>query len=160
MYKEFFAAKWLAEKPVLYALSHQIVIFAVCIFTVTVSGPGNYLAPQTWYLGLMTTAAFFCYEICRKLDPAAGGILKTYLHVYGPVKTAALVIAATGLAAAAAAGLNLHLLLWPAEGLLIISAIIIITKPRRFRWVERTATFSLGLHLWAVAAHHLATAPS
>ena len=155
MYKEFFIGKWLEKKPVFYAISHQIIIFAVCVFTITVIEPGKYLHPRTFYLCCTITGAFFCYEICRKLDPQANKILKTYLFVYGPAKTSLLVIVATGLAAVGAAGLNLNILLWPAEGLLIISLIFIQVKPRLFRLVESIATLSLSVHLWGVAAHHI-----
>ena len=77
MYKEFFIGKWLEGKPVFYAISHQIVIFAICVFTITVIEPGKYLHPQTFYLCVTITSAFFGYEICRKLDPKANKILKT-----------------------------------------------------------------------------------
>ena len=98
---------------------------------------------------------FFCYEICRKLDPKANKILKTYLFVYGPAKTSLLVIVATGLAAIGATGLNLSILLWPAEGLLIISLIFIQVKPTLFKLVESTAALSLIVHLWGVVIHHI-----
>jgi len=155
MYKEFFIGKWLEAKPVLYAISHQIIILAVCVFTITVFEPEKYFHPRTFYLCFTIAGAFFCYEICRKLDPQANKILKTYLLVYGPAKTSLFVIVAIGLAAVGAAGLNLNILLWPAESLLIISLILIHAKPNLFRFVEGIATLSLIVHLWGVAVHHI-----
>jgi hypothetical protein len=155
MYKEFFIGKWLEGKPVFYAILHQSIIFAVCVFTITVIELGKYFHPQTFYLCFTLTGAFWGYEICRKLDPQANKILKTYLFVHGPVKTSLLVIVATGLAAVGGAGLNLTILLWPAEGLLIISLIFIQVNPRLFRLVESIATLSLIVHLWGVAVNHI-----
>lgn len=150
MYKEFFIGKWLDERPLLYAISHQIIIIAVCIFSITVIDPDKYLYPESLYLCLMILGSFFSYEICRKLDPTADKVLRTYLDVYGLKTTCLVVIASTCLAAIGATGLNLNLLLWPLEGLLVFSLVVILLKPNAYKIVEGMATISLFFHLWAI----------
>jgi 4-hydroxybenzoate polyprenyltransferase len=150
MYKEFFVGKWLDERPLLYAISHQVIVIAVCIFSITAIDPDKYLYPESLYLCLMILGSFFSYEICRKLDPTADKVLKTYLDVYGLKTTCLVVIASTCLAAIGANGLNLNLLLWPLEGLLVFSLVVILLKPNVYKIVEGMATISLFFHLWAI----------
>ena len=45
------------------------------IFAVSAADPEKVLAPSTWAFGAMLLGAFFCYEICRKLDPHIHPIL-------------------------------------------------------------------------------------
>ncbi len=155
MYKEFFVGDWLEERPLLYAVSHQMIIFAVCIFAVAVTDPEKCLHPDALYLGLTILGSFFTYEICRKLDPKAHPALKTYPSVYGPERTALIVILSTALAGLGAIMLELSFLLWPAGALPVLLLPILGIEPKRFRIVEGAATGSLTFHLWAVAIRHL-----
>ena len=155
MYKEFYVGKWLEDRPLLYAVSHQFIVFGVCIFAVTAAKPNLLRDPQTLYLGLTILGSFFSYEVCRKLDPDAHPALKTYLSVYGSGKTSLIVIAATLIAAGGAFGLGLQALLWPAEGLLVASLLVLFIKPKKYKIVEGIATLSLVVHLWAVVIQHL-----
>lgn len=159
MYREFFVGAWLEDRPILYALSHQAIVFGVCIFAVAPWAEDLALAAPTLWLGVLVVGSFLVYEISRKLDPRAHPVLKTYLVVYGPMKTSLLVIGATALAAAGAAGLGLGPLLWPAEVLVVVSLVVLFTKPDTYKVVEGVATLSLTLHLWAVVIRHLAGWP-
>jgi 4-hydroxybenzoate polyprenyltransferase len=149
MYKELFVGKWLEKRPLLYAISHQTIIFPLCIFSITVFDPDKYFYADSLYFCIIILGAFFSYEVCRKLNPAANKILKTYLNVYGQTKTCLILIALTGLTVMGAVGLDLIRLLWPVEGLLMASLVVILVKPTAYKVVEGTATFSLISHLWA-----------
>ena len=91
MYKEFFISKWLNERPLIYAISHQILMLAVAAFPALLydqrQNYGTLLALGTTILG-----SFFTYEVCRKLDPKADPILGTYLVTYGPFNTFTIVL--------------------------------------------------------------------
>lgn len=154
MYKEFYLGPWLENRPLLYAVSHQAIVFGVCIFAVTVARPNLVWNHQTLYLGLAILGSFFSYEVSRKLDPDAHPALKTYLSVYGSLKTSLIVLVASLISAWGAFGLGLQNLLWPAEGLLVASLIVLFLKPEKYKIVEGVATLSLTLHLWAVVIQH------
>jgi len=155
MYKEFFIGAWLEERPLLYAASHQLIVFGVCIFAVTVKSPNLVLDLRTLSLGLAILGAFLGYEVSRKLDPDAHVALKTYLSIYGVVITSVIIAAASVIAALGAYGLGLQTLLWPAEGLLVASLLVLFFKPEKYKVVEGVATLSLLVHLWAVVIQHV-----
>ena len=159
MYKEFFLGRWLDDRPLLYAVTHQGIVFAVCIFAVTVTRPDLAGSLQTMWLGLAVVGSFFSYEVCRKLDPGAHPVLKTYLAVYGRNVTCLVVAVACLVAGLGAWGLGLQLLLWPAGGLVLLSLGILFLKPEQYKIVEGVATLSLLLHLWAVVIQHFAGWP-
>lgn len=69
MYKEFFIGKWLEGRPVLYALAHQIVILAVCIFTITVVEPGNSFTPGPFIFVLRRRARFLVMKFVASSTP-------------------------------------------------------------------------------------------
>ena len=155
MYKEFFIGAWLEERPLLYAASHQLIVFGVCIIAVTVKSPNLVLDLRTLSLGLAILGAFLGYEVSRKLDPDAHVALKTYLSIYGVVITSVIIAAASVIAALGAYGLGLQTLLWPAEGLLVASLLVLFFKPEKYKVVEGVATLSLLVHLWAVVIQHV-----
>jgi len=159
MYKEFFLGRWLDDRPLLYAVTHQGIVFAVCIFAATVTRPGMAGNVQTLWLGLAVLGSFFAYEVCRKLDPGAHPVLKTYLAVYGRGVTGLTVAVSCVVAGLGARGLGLAPLLWPAEGLLLASLGILFARPQRYKIVEGVATLSLLLHLWAIVIRHFAGWP-
>ena len=150
MYKEFFVGDWLSSRPLLYAITHQVIVIPLCSFVVTTTQPDLLVDKLTLYFGLSVLAAFFSYEICRKLDPKAHPILKTYLSLYGPLITSVLVVAASLIAAWSSSNLGLKKLLWPIEGLLVLSLVILFLKPEKYKVVEGVAAFSLLIHLWAL----------
>ncbi len=152
MYREFYLGAWLVDRPILYAATHQIVLLPMSAFAALCYRPESWQTPAVWYTGLVSLGGFFAYEVCRKLDPAAHPILKTYRSMYGLGGSAALVAVSLGIAAAGAAGLGRShaLLLWPTEAILLAS-LPLAAHPKRFKWVEGIASISLLLHLWGGA---------
>ena len=150
MYREFYAGSWLANRPLLYAASHQVIILPLCYFCVLAGNPDTWRDSQPALLGITVLGAFFTYEICRKLDPNAHPLLQTYLSHYGPAKTLGLTICMIALSALGALGLGLGQILWPLEGILIALLSLLLFAPYRFKIIEHGATISLALHVWAV----------
>lgn len=154
MYKEFYVGDRLEKSPILYAITHQLIILPICLFCVIATQPSLWDQPITWYYGMAVLGAFFSYEVCRKLDPSAHPILKTYLYIYGPKGTTLLVIATTLVATVGAFGLDLHTTLLPFQILLVASLALLWVKPQAFKAVEGLATLSLLAHLWSIPVHY------
>ncbi len=150
MYREFYVGAWLANRPLLYAASHQVIILPLSYFCVLAGNPDAWRDSQPALLGITVLGAFFAYEICRKLDPNAHPLLQTYLSHYGPAKTLGLTICTIALSALGALGLGLGQILWPLEGILIALLSLLLFAPYRFKIIEHGATISLALHVWAV----------
>lgn len=149
MYREFYFPK-LSQFPLIYAVSHQIILLPIGLFVVLASAPRPILNSQTWFLGISVLGAFFAYEICRKLKPDAHPILKTYIQVYGPVRSALLVVCALAVAGYGAQGLMLQKLLGPVQLLVLATLGMTILKPRSYKLAEGAATLLLVLHLWGL----------
>ncbi len=150
MYREFYVGAWLANRPLLYAASHQVIILPLCYFCFLAANPDAWRDSQPALLGITVLGAFFTYEICRKLDPDAHPLLQTYLSHYGPAKTLIFTLCTIALSALGALGLGLGQILWPLEGILIALLSLLFLAPYRFKTVEHGATISLALHVWAV----------
>ena len=150
MYREFYVGAWLANRPLLYAASHQVIILPLSYFCVLAGNPDAWRDSQPALLGITVLGAFFTYEICRKLDPNAHPLLQTYLSHYGPAKTLVLTICMIALSALGALGLGLGQMLWPLEGIMIALLSLLLLAPNRFKIIEHGATISLALHVWAV----------
>lgn len=149
MYKEFGLGKWLSARPVTYAITHQLVAFLIAFFVVSVAHPTKVLHFKTWAFGFMILGSFFCYEICRKLDPHAHPILATYVHFYGYRKTFELAVLVLVLSSFGAIELGLYWLLFP-EGILLITLCMLFYQSSWYRLPEIIASLSLLLHVWAV----------
>ena len=148
MYKEFYTGERLNQFPLVYAFSHQLILFPLCLFTVAIHDPT--LLGHTEVLGYALTVfgAFFAYEVCRKLDPKAHPILKTYRSIYGPFGTALIVFSLLGIAAYGAHVLDAKFL-WAVEGSVVLGMLLVILKPSLFKLVEGLAGLSLAAHIWA-----------
>lgn len=153
MYKEFGMGQWLQKRPITYAITHQLSGFLIAIFAVSVATPGKALAPATWAFGLVLVGAFFCYEICRKLDPHAHPILATYMHFYGFKKTFELAVIMLVLSAIGSVGLGLEWLLIPCEVVVLLTLCLLFYQSAWFRIPEFAASISLLIHVWAVFLH-------
>ncbi|MCM2280669.1 MAG: hypothetical protein NDI61_02345 [Bdellovibrionaceae bacterium] len=150
MFKEFYLGSALAARPILYAITHQVVLLPMCLFTVATVSPEQTFSLMPLAYGFAVLGAFFTYEVCRKLDPKAHPVLKTYLAMYGPGGVALLVAVLTGVAARAAVELELQWWLWPLELLVLISLSVLFFRPERYKLAETAATLSLLFHIWAV----------
>jgi 4-hydroxybenzoate polyprenyltransferase len=142
MYKEFYVGAWLARSPFLYAVTHQVILLPLAAFGAATRTP----ALEGYAVTVL--GAFFTYEICRKLDPKAHPVLKTYIEVYKHQKTLLLVLITTAVAALGAYRLGLWGL-WPVEALVPLSFLRLFKKPEGHKPVELLATLSLLVHLYA-----------
>ncbi len=98
MFKEFFIGKWLSQVPILYAVSHQVVMMPLVAFAAAAGRPEAWNEPVTWLAGACALGSFFTYEIARKLDPNAPRVLETYLIWHGRTATTAFLLCTTALA--------------------------------------------------------------
>ncbi len=153
MYREFYIGTWLSDRPILYAITHQVILLPMVAFAACCFVPEAWRLAPVWYMGMVSLGGFFAYEVCRKLDPLAHPVLKTYLSVYGPRGTVLLVFCALVVAAIGAGlmGARAGIVLWPVEGLLAASLAILLACPNRYKIVEGVASISLLAHLWGGA---------
>lgn len=149
MYKEFYFGHWLTRRPILYAVSHQLIIIPVAFFAVCAAWPVHGMSEQVIPFCLVLLGSFFCYEVCRKLDPYAHPILMTYIHFYGFKKTFFIALAALIVSAIGAFGIGLGPILWAFEGLVLLSLLPLFVLPRFYRVPEIAASLSLVVHVWS-----------
>lgn len=157
MFFEFFIGRWLNDRPLTYALSHQFILVLLCVFSVVMSAPEKMFALRTLGYGLLVVGGFFAYEVCRKLSPQAHPILKTYLSVYGPGRSFLIVLGCVAVATFGALLLGLEGYLLPIHLGLLASWFVIFRSPNRYKWVEAVATLSLLIHLWLPYFYQLTT---
>ena len=84
MYKEFYVGDWLNQYPLFYAITHQLILITLMLFSLsTIRNQGDAFHTADWVYSLSVLFSFFTYEVCRKLDPNAHELLKTYRYTYG-----------------------------------------------------------------------------
>ena len=156
MYREFYVGSWLEKRPLLYAISHQLILIPLCLFNVSLAPFVTTITSSSMAWALMVLGLFFSYEVCRKLDPQAHPILKTYLHVYG-VKGSGWILATLSLinllaAPIVAKSLGVSIALVVALGLAPCSSFIGVfaglKNHKKYKSVETVATLALALILW------------
>lgn len=155
MYREFYAGDWLSKRPLLYAVTHQVILIPLCLFTPLLVQSDAGISREALLYALLILSSFFAYEICRKLDPNAHPVLQTYLAHYGPGITAAVVVFLTLVGAIAAYLLHLAHVVWPVQGILLASLALLRVAPFRYTFIESTATLSLVVHLWIIPLLYL-----
>lgn len=151
MFKEFYLGQWLVDRPLLYAITHQLILLPLCGFAVIVHDAARVESASTWLYGTCVLGAFFSYEVCRKLDPRAHPLLKTYLYMYGGPKTWVLVFALNVIAGVAAFFLDLGWWLWLPEVATVMVVGWVVKWPLKYKWGELAATVSLVMHIWALS---------
>lgn len=151
MYKEFYMSHELDKSPMLYALTHQVIVFPIFAW------PGltqdQNLIHNKLFLGwlLANFGASFTFEICRKLDPKAHKLAKTYAHHYGPTTTVvlcAVFMAISGIGACIAGFAYGSI---PALVLLFISLLLWRSKPEKYKLPAGLSALSSAVILWAPA---------
>lgn len=87
MFKEFYVGKRLSKEPMLYALTHQVIVFPLFGWFGLTLEPS--LISNPFFIGWLMAnfGVSFTFEICRKLDPNAHKLAGTYAHHYGRGKT-------------------------------------------------------------------------
>lgn len=148
MFKEFYIGESLQKRPLLYAITHQLILIPLCLLMTALAG-GDIASPLHlgWAIGVL--GAFFSYEVSRKLDPSAHPILGTYLSVYGRGGSTLIVLVLTIVAALGAAASGFSLWMTPFAVLTLLSYSILWVKPSAFKVIEGAATLSLFFHIWA-----------
>jgi hypothetical protein len=149
MYKEFFVGKWLGERPILYALSHQASLVLIAMFTAALVAPDRVFSAEVVEVGFMNMGAFLTYEVARKLDPQAHPILRNYLGVYGAGRTIALIVVLQALAVACAALLGFVVLVGPCAVLVSVSLVVLRLRPQQFKAVELVASIAFLIEIWS-----------
>ncbi len=157
MYKEFFIGHALEKSPFLYALTHQVIILfltaSIRCFDQTILSWEQFFIP-----GLMIMGAFFTYEICRKLDPEAHPVLKTYRSQYGHKKTLGLILLTSLMALLGdALALGVNGASFYSLGLLVVAVPFAYLKflDYNYKLIEGLATISLILHIWWLFGRYL-----
>lgn len=154
MYKEFYVAKWLNARPLFYAVSHQLILVSLCLFCLSIFRDDDSLhfSLLDWVYSLSVLFSFFCYEICRKLDPNAHVVLKTYRFVYGMKGVFFLVCSLVGLHLIALAFLfqtHYEKYLFTLPLFLLIGCLAALCRERiKFKTVEFVATLNLLIFLY------------
>lgn len=155
MYKEFYLGERLSKRPLVYAITHQIILVPFCLALSVApleNGMINYFV-FWWSVGVL--GSFFTYEVSRKLDPAAHPILGTYLSVYGKGGSLAIVLSLFVLCFFG--GFNVMLPFWtiPWAILTVFSYGLLWTGTRLHKVVEGFATLSLFFYIWSPALFFL-----
>jgi 4-hydroxybenzoate polyprenyltransferase len=150
MFKEFYLGEWLAKRPLLYAISHQLIIFPMGAFVYSCYHPEILSNDSVFWFCLLLLGAFFGFEVGRKLNPDAHPILKTYLSQYGKNKTVVMLLMLLALATHAGTRLGAEVLLGPIYVLTILASSLIWWAPEKFKIVEGIVTLYLLLAIWAI----------
>ena len=151
MFKEFYVGERLGDYPMVYALSHQIVEYPMFGFAVVLVRPDLAFSLRMVAFVAMNLGASMTFEIARKLDPGAPTILKTYLSVYGPTRTAALLALFTAVAGAGSYALGILPLTLPVEVLALATVSLLFVAPSKHALVAGVAGVSVLVHLFGIA---------
>ncbi len=156
MYKEFYLGEKLSKRPLLYAITHQIILVPFCLALSVApmeDGNVNYFV-FWWAVGVL--GSFFTYEVSRKLDPKAHPVLDTYLSVYGKGGSMAIVLVLSVLCFLS--GIKVMLPFWtiPWAVLTVLSYGLLWAqnpeKPGKLhKVIEGFATLSLFFFIWSPA---------
>jgi 4-hydroxybenzoate polyprenyltransferase len=155
MFCEFNLSHFLSKRPLLYTISHQLIVVPLSAFLIAARGGEPIFSIDTLLVSMVLFGGFFAYEICRKLDPAAHPILSTYPSVYGRLPTALLAASATLILSFCGYFLGLSCVLWPIGCLLLAALVYYCLRPSKFKMVEALSTinllaciYSLGAQTW------------
>ena len=59
MYKEFYIGERLSRHPLAYAISHQIIVVPICLFTVAIHTPELCFSPEAFAYSATVLGRFF-----------------------------------------------------------------------------------------------------
>lgn len=157
MFKEFFVGSALSKYPFIYGFTHQLILLPLVAFPVSIYHGKGWLMPQSWQLGLTILGAFFTYELCRKLDPNANAVLRTYPQVYGRGGTLFRISFTSSLALLGSSLLHIEIVSAPPLILTWIASIVWVTRPSSYKITEALATLSLLAHLACIPLSRVAS---
>ena len=151
MFKEFYIGHKLEKTPMLYALTHQIIVFPIFAWSGLTSDMSlihNQLF-QGWLLA--NFGASFTFEICRKLDPNAHQLARTYAHHYGKTLTVILCGVFMTLSGIGAFFAGVAWYSIPALILLFLSLLVWKNHPEKHKWPAGLSALSSAVILWSPA---------
>ncbi len=154
MYKEFFCSTFINRNAFFYAITHQVILIPMYIFSVAMTSPEAAFSQRTLWFSLTGLGASFAYEVCRKLDPHAHPVLKTYLVLYGRTPAIIAISLALGLLSVSAAKIGVQTLLWPAVGLLMLFLPLVYFMPGQFKLIERISALVVLIQLLSITIMH------
>nr|WP_295899508.1 UbiA family prenyltransferase [uncultured Bdellovibrio sp.] len=153
MYKEFFVGESLANKPFLYACTHQIIIVLLLVYAAASLNPEAIHSDLAYLAGFVILGCFFTYEVARKMDPKAHPILKTYLSVYGKKGVTVILIFLQLVSWIAAILMKEQVVLFgliAGSALLFLSWFAFMTNEAKFKLVETAGTLCLLISLYVI----------
>lgn len=151
MFKEFYNGQSLNKSPMLYALSHQVIVFPLFAWFGLLMEPRLLTNPYFLSWLLANFGASFTFEICRKLNPSAHKLANTYAHYYGRSETVILILIFILNSALGAWGGRFHWYSWPVLALLFISLLYWMKKPEKYKIPAALSALSSAVILWAPA---------
>ena len=154
MYKEFFCSEYINRNAFLYAITHQVILIPMYIFSVAMTSPEAAFSQRTLWFSLTGLGASFAYEVCRKLDPDSHPVLNTYLALYGRTPSMIAIFLALGLLSFSALKIGVHTLIWPAVGLLVLFLPLVYFMPGQFKLIERISALVVLIQLLSVTTKH------
>lgn len=151
MFHEFNLKSFLSKRPLIYALSHQLIVVPLSAFLIAAHGGKPILSIDTLLISMVLFGGFFAYEICRKLDPKAHPILKTYPRIYGMIPTAILAGVAVFILSLCSYFLGISRILWPIGFLLLAALIYYCVSPTKFKAAEKISVVNLLACIYSLA---------
>ncbi|MBC7690772.1 MAG: UbiA family prenyltransferase [Methylotenera sp.] len=148
MYKEFFIGKSLSREPMLYAWSHQLIVFPLYGWIGGLYGPEVFCNPEFVCWMIYNFGASMTFEICRKLDPKSHKLQETYLHHYGPGLVSVIIAFFVFVSIFAGIRAEHQNYLLPVQLPLLLSLVLIKVKPEKFKVIEGLAILSATIHIW------------
>ena len=146
--KDFGIKSWLSRRPIVYGFLYHLIIILIAIFAVEIH-PVPISSSVIWSFALLLFGAFFCYDICSKLNPHAHPVLGTYIHFYGYHFVFNMAAMCLAISAMGAIGLGLAYILIPCELAVLAALSAVYFQPALFRLAQMIAGLSLMLHAWA-----------
>lgn len=148
MYKEFFMEKILNKFPIVYAISHQLIIIPLIFYVFTVLEENLIFLPEFIGYALVVLSSFFTYEVGRKMDPNADKILGTYLVHYGKVKTHALITILASLAVVGSIMMGTFWYSFIPFILILITQVRVYKNEKIFDQLEGIIALTLIYNMW------------
>lgn len=153
MYKEFYIAEWINARPLLYAVTHQLILVTLCLFCISLFRSDFNFGRMDIIYSFSVLFSFFSYEVCRKLDPGAHPVLKTYLSVYGiggviKIVSTLLILHLVAILYLFQGNSNQYFFFLPIV-LLFLCLIALKLKKINFKQVEMMATLNLLVFLYS-----------
>lgn len=151
MYKEFFVGEALAKSPLIYAITHQIIIVPICLFVISLLPGAELFGKTSIGLCLIVLSSFFSFEVGRKMDPHAHPILGTYLIHYKKMKTNILITVLLSLSLIGAVMLDKLLWVLIPFILIVLTQIRIAYQAEKFKDLEGLISLNLIYNIWFLA---------